>query len=438
MQEILYINTLTEFKLLHIKKFNAIFYEQGGSMVDEKTVLTEVNRQMELIRRGVAEIIPEEELAQKLFRSIKEKRPLRAKLGLDPTAPDIHLGHTVVLNKLRQFQDLGHEVHLIIGDFTGRIGDPSGKSETRKQLSEEEVMANAATYQEQIFKILDREKTFIHFNSSWLMQLKLADVLNLAGKYTVARMLERDDFSKRYREGLPIGIHEFMYPLMQAYDSVELRADVELGGTDQKFNLLVGRNLLREYGQEPQVALTMPILEGTDGVQKMSKSLGNYIGVNEEAYEMFGKTMSIPDELIARYFELLTRVPMNDIQGLQEDMNSGKLNPRDAKIRLAKEIIKIYHNEEEAEKAEEKFRLVFSQRDIPEDIPVITSSEREVWLPKFLHDNSMVNSTSDGRRMIKQGAVKVNGEKYQEENLLLQDTMVLQVGRRKFCRLRLS
>ncbi|WP_155814147.1 tyrosine--tRNA ligase [Syntrophomonas wolfei] len=407
-------------------------------MVDEKTVLTEVNRQMELIRRGVAEIIPEEELAQKLFRSIKEKRPLRAKLGLDPTAPDIHLGHTVVLNKLRQFQDLGHEVHLIIGDFTGRIGDPSGKSETRKQLSEEEVMANAATYQEQIFKILDREKTFIHFNSSWLMQLKLADVLNLAGKYTVARMLERDDFSKRYREGLPIGIHEFMYPLMQAYDSVELRADVELGGTDQKFNLLVGRNLLREYGQEPQVALTMPILEGTDGVQKMSKSLGNYIGVNEEAYEMFGKTMSIPDELIARYFELLTRVPMNDIQGLQEDMNSGKLNPRDAKIRLAKEIIKIYHNEEEAEKAEEKFRLVFSQRDIPEDIPVITSSEREVWLPKFLHDNSMVNSTSDGRRMIKQGAVKVNGEKYQEENLLLQDTMVLQVGRRKFCRLRLS
>lgn len=386
----------------------------------------------------MAEIIPEEELAQKLFRSIKEKRPLRAKLGLDPTAPDIHLGHTVVLNKLRQFQDLGHEVHLIIGDFTGRIGDPSGKSETRKQLSEEEVMANAATYQEQIFKILDREKTFIHFNSSWLMQLKLADVLNLAGKYTVARMLERDDFSKRYREGLPIGIHEFMYPLMQAYDSVELRADVELGGTDQKFNLLVGRNLLREYGQEPQVALTMPILEGTDGVQKMSKSLGNYIGVNEEAYEMFGKTMSIPDELIARYFELLTRVPMNDIQGLQEDMNSGKLNPRDAKIRLAKEIIKIYHNEEEAEKAEEKFRLVFSQRDIPEDIPVITSSEREVWLPKFLHDNSMVNSTSDGRRMIKQGAVKVNGEKYQEENLLLQDTMVLQVGRRKFCRLRLS
>lgn len=407
-------------------------------MVDEKTLLTEVNRQMELIRRGVAEIIPEEELAQKLFRSIKEKRPLRAKLGLDPTAPDIHLGHTVVLNKLRQFQDLGHEVHLIIGDFTGRIGDPSGKSETRKQLSEEEVMANAATYQEQIFKILDREKTFIHFNSSWLMQLKLADVLNLAGKYTVARMLERDDFSKRYREGLPIGIHEFMYPLMQAYDSVELRADVELGGTDQKFNLLVGRNLLREYGLEPQVALTMPILEGTDGVQKMSKSLGNYIGVNEEAYEMFGKTMSIPDELIARYFELLTQVPMSNIMRLQEDMKSGKLNPRDAKICLAKEIIKIYHNEEEAEKAEEKFKLVFSQRDIPEDIPVIDSSEREVWLPKFLHDNSMVNSTSDGRRMIKQGAVKVNGEKYQEENLELQDTMVLQVGRRKFCRLRLS
>ncbi len=406
--------------------------------MDEKTVLAEVNRQMGLIRRGVAEIIPEEELKRKLIRSIKEKRPLRAKLGLDPTAPDIHLGHTVVLNKLRQFQDLGHEVHLIIGDFTGRIGDPSGKSETRKQLSEEEIMHNAATYQEQIFKVLDSNKTFIHFNSSWLMQLKLADVLGLAAKYTVARMLERDDFSKRYHEGLPIGIHEFMYPLMQAYDSVELRADIELGGTDQKFNLLVGRNLLREYGLEPQVALTMPILEGTDGVQKMSKSLGNYIGVNDEAYEMFGKTMSIPDELITRYFELLTQLPMDSIKEMQEDMEADRLNPRDAKMRLAKEIIKIYHNEEDANKAEERFKLVFSQGDIPEDIPVIESSEKEVWLPKFLQDNTLVASTSEGRRMIKQGAIRINGEKYRDEKLLLQDDMVVQVGKRKFCRLRLS
>ncbi|MDD2373158.1 MAG: tyrosine--tRNA ligase, partial [Syntrophomonadaceae bacterium] len=366
---------------------------------------------MQLIRRGVAEIIPEEELKQKFGQSIKEKRPLRVKLGLDPTAPDIHLGHTVVLNKLRQFQDLGHEVHLIIGDFTGRIGDPSGKSETRRQLSEEEVQVNAATYKEQIFKVLDPDKTIIHFNSEWLMPLTLVDVLNLAGKYTVARMLERDDFDKRYKEGLPIGIHEFMYPLMQGYDSVALKADVELGGTDQKFNLLVGRNLLREYGLQPQVALTMPILEGTDGVQKMSKSLGNYIGVNEDAYEMFGKTMSIPDELIIRYFELVTRVEQVEIDKMEKGMQTGALNPRDVKMRLAREIINIYHNEEEALKAQERFQLVFSQRDIPEDIPEAVVSEKELWLPKFLLEHGMVDSTSDGRRMIKQGAVKLNGEK---------------------------
>lgn len=397
-----------------------------------------VNEQVQIIRRGVAEIIPEEELKRKLKKSIKEKRPLKVKLGLDPTAPDIHLGHTVVLNKLRQFQDLGHEVHLIIGDFTARIGDPSGKSETRKQLSEKEIQINASTYQEQIFKVLDAKKTIIHFNSKWLMPLTLEDILNLAGKYTVARMLERDDFDNRYKEGLPIGIHEFMYPLMQGYDSVVLEADVELGGTDQKFNLLVGRNLLKEYGLEPQVTLTMPILEGTDGVQKMSKSLGNYIGVNEDAYEMFGKTMSIPDELIIRYFELVTQVPQAEIDKMEKGMQEGTLNPRDAKARLAREIITIYHNEEEALKAQERFQLVFSKGDIPEDIPETMVTEKELWLPKFLLEQGMVDSTSDGRRMIKQGAVRLDGEKCLVENIEAKNEMVIQVGKRKFIKLLLK
>lgn len=397
---------------------------------------TLIAEQMSLINRGVAEIVPEPELINKLKRSIKDNKPLRIKLGLDPTAPDIHLGHTVVLNKLRQFQDLGHEVHLIIGDFTGRIGDPSGKSETRKQLTEEQVMANAATYQEQIFKVLDKEKTAVYFNSEWLMKLNLVDVLGLAGKYTVARMLERDDFSKRYQEGLPIGIHEFMYPLMQGYDSVVLKADVELGGTDQKFNLLVGRNLQKEYGMEPQIALMMPILEGTDGVQKMSKSLGNYIGINEEPYEMFGKTMSITDDLICRYFELVTRVNMQEIKTMQDNMANGSLNPRDAKIRLAKEIITIYHGSEAARQAEEKFKLVFSQGNIPDDIDEIIVEENEIWLPRFLHENNMVSSTSDGRRMLEQGAVKVNGVKQVEENLQVEDGQVVQVGKRKFIKIR--
>ncbi|SHG48744.1 tyrosyl-tRNA synthetase [Thermosyntropha lipolytica DSM 11003] len=401
----------------------------------EESIKKQVEEQMQLISRGVAEIVPEEELRAKLYKSIKENRPLKVKLGLDPTAPDIHLGHTVVLNKLRQFQDLGHEVHLIIGDFTARIGDPSGKSETRKQLTEEQVRANAATYQEQIFKVLDPAKTIVHYNSEWLMPLKLADVLALASKYTVARMLERDDFHKRYTSNLPISIHEFMYPLMQGYDSVVLKADVELGGTDQKFNLLVGRHLQKEYGFEPQVALMMPILEGTDGVQKMSKSLGNYVGIYEEPYEMFGKLMSIPDELIIRYFELLTRVPMEVINDYRIGMEKGELNPRDVKMKLACEIITMYHNAEEARKAEERFKLVFSKRDIPDDIPEIKVEEDEIWLPKFLYENGMVPSTSEGKRMISQGAVKVDGNKHQSETLLLDRSMVVQVGRRKFIRI---
>lgn len=401
----------------------------------ENSIKAQVEQQMEVIERGVAEIIPREELVKKLERSITENKPLRVKLGLDPTAPDIHLGHTVVLNKLRQFQDLGHEVHLIIGDYTGRIGDPSGKSETRKQLTEAQIMENAKTYQEQIFKVLDSEKTIIHFNSEWLAPLNLAEILALAAKYTVARMLERDDFEKRYKSGLPIGVHEFMYPLMQGYDSVALEADVELGGTDQKFNLLVGRHLLREYGFEPQIALMMPILEGLDGVQKMSKSLGNYIGVHDDAYEMFGKTMSIPDGLICRYFELLTRLPNGEIRNIKQQMDDGKLNPRDAKVRLAKELISIYHNAEEADKAEERFKLVYSQNEIPEDIPVVIVPEKEVWLPKFLYEQKLVSSTSDGRRMIEQGAVKINGQKISEENICLMSEMVVQVGKRKFIKI---
>lgn len=404
----------------------------------EEVVQKQVDSQMDLIRRGVEEIIPEEELKQKLYKSIKNNEPLKIKLGLDPTAPDIHLGHTVVLNKLRQFQDLGHEVQLIIGDYTGRIGDPSGKSETRKPLTEEQIKVNAATYQEQIFKVLDKEKTVIYFNSEWLMKLDLTDALNLAGKYTVARMLERDDFNNRYKEGLPISILEFMYPLLQGYDSVELSTDVELGGTDQKFNLLVGRNLQREYEQEPQIAITMPILEGTDGVQKMSKSLGNYIGVNEDSNEMFGKVMSISDELISRYFELLTRTPIEVITSMVEDMQNGKLNPRDAKVSLAKEIITIYHDEDEAKKAEERFQLVFTRGDIPEDIPVITVDETEVWLPRFLVDQNMIPSTSEGRRLLKQGAVKVDGEKYEKEEITLQEEMVIQIGKRKFIKINIK
>lgn len=404
----------------------------------DKEMQTEVKRQMEIIRRGAAEIIPEEELENKIFKSLRDNRPLRVKLGLDPTAPDIHLGHTVVLNKLRQFQDLGHEIHLIIGDYTGRIGDPSGKSETRKQLSETEIMQNAQTYKEQIFKVLDPVKTIIHFNSEWLSKMNLGDVLALGAKYTVARMLERDDFEKRYKNGLPIGVHEFMYPLMQGYDSVALQADIELGGTDQKFNLLVGRHLLREYGYEPQIALMMPILEGLDGVQKMSKSLGNYIGVNEEPYEMFGKTMSITDELITRYFELVTRVPMSQINQMSAEMKKGTLNPRDAKMMLAREIITTYHSASEALEAEERFKLVFSRKDIPDDIPEIITSEAEVWLPRFLTDHGMVESTSDARRMIKQGAVKLNGEKLGEEQIQLADGQVIQVGKRKFAKIKIK
>ncbi|WP_375804196.1 MULTISPECIES: tyrosine--tRNA ligase [unclassified Carboxydocella] len=410
-----------------------------------REVLADLERQLAEIRRGVAEIVPENELVEKLKKAIATGKPLRVKLGLDPTAPDIHLGHTVVLNKLRTFQDLGHEVIIIIGDFTGRIGDPTGKSETRKQLTEEEVQANARTYQEQIFKILDRARTRVVFNSQWLAPLTFTDVIQLAAKYTVARMLEREDFSKRFKEGAPISIHEFFYPLMQGYDSVALEADVELGGTDQKFNLLMGRHLQKEFGQEPQIALMMPILEGLDGVNKMSKSLGNYIGINEAPEEMYGKTMSIPDELMLRYFELVTRVSLEELAQIKAGLAEGKLHPRDVKMRLAREIVSMYHGPEAARQAEEHFVRVFQQRHLPEEIPVyqLPANELEggtIGLSKLLQLSGLAASNSEARRLIAQGGVKVNEEKVTDPlmRINVQDGLILQVGKRKFARVILA
>ncbi len=403
----------------------------------------EVARQMEIIRRGAAEIISEEELEQKIEFSITNQKPLNVKLGLDPSAPDIHLGHTVVLHKMKQFQDLGHKIIIIIGDFTGRIGDPSGKSETRKQLSEEEILLNAKTYQDQIFKILDQEKTTITFNSEWLAPLNFQQVIELAAKTTVARILERDDFAKRYQENLPLGLHEFFYPLMQAYDSVSLAADVELGGTDQKFNLLMGRTLQREYGQKPQIAITMPILEGLDGVQKMSKSLGNYIGISEDPKEMYGKTMSIADDLMLRYFELVTTITIADLAEMKEGLEQGKIHPRDLKMRLAREIVTFYHSEKAALEAENDFKRVFQKGELPAEIPVYQLDYNEledggIWLPKLLVLTGLLNSTSEARRQVIQGAVKINAEKIIDPKAVIKPEvdMVIQVGKRKYIQIK--
>jgi tyrosyl-tRNA synthetase len=332
-------------------------------------LVKDIDKQLEIIKRGIAEIIPEDELVKKLERSIKEDRPLKVKLGMDPTAPDIHLGHTVVLHKMRQLQELGHDVVLILGDFTGRIGDPSGRSETRRQLTDEEIQRNVATYKDQVGKILDLKRARLVYNSTWLGALSFSDVITLAAKYTVARMLERDDFERRYQEGIPIGIHEFLYPLMQGYDSVVLKADIELGGTDQKFNLMVGRDLQREFDQEPQVAITMPILEGLDGVQKMSKSLGNYIGISEPPKEIYGKTMSITDELIVRYYQLVTPVSNEEVKKIQDALTSGSLHPRDAKMNLARELVTMFYGNEAALDAEKEFVAVFQKGKLPDDLP---------------------------------------------------------------------
>ena len=396
--------------------------------------------QVRQIKHGVSGIINEEDLVKKIERSIKENKPLVVKLGLDPTAPDIHLGHTVPLRKLRLFQQFGHQVVIVIGGFTARIGDPSGKSVTRPPLTKEQVLENAQTYKTQIFKVLDPEKTIVRDNSEWLESMNFADVLRLASSYTVARMMERDDFDKRYKEGRPIGVHEFMYPLMQGQDSVALHADVEFGGTDQTFNLLMGRHLQELAGQEPQVVITMPLLEGLDGVQKMSKSLGNYIGIDEAPKDMYGKAMSIPDELMMRYFMLVTDMTIEDQDDMEERLENGTLHPRDAKMQLAKTIVRLYHGEQAAQEAEDEFKRVFQQHALPTDIPeyAIDTPSEAIFVPQFCTDAGLTASNGEARRSIKAGAFKVNGEKYGEENLVLEDGMIVQVGKRKFIKIKFN
>ena len=385
------------------------------------------------IKRGVDELIPEEELIAKL----KENRPLRIKLGADPTAPDIHLGHTVILNKLRTFQELGHEVTFLIGDFTGMVGDPTGKNTTRPPLTREDVLANAETYKEQVFKILDPVKTKIEFNSSWLSELGAEGMIRLAANQTVARMLERDDFKKRYNEGRPIAIHEFMYPLLQGYDSVAMETDVELGGTDQKFNLLMGRELQKANGQKPQVVLTLPLLVGLDGVKKMSKSAHNYIGIADAPSEMFGKIMSISDDLMWNYYELLSFRPLEEIEQFKKDMANGK-NPRDIKILLAKEIIARFHSEADADAAEQEFINRFQKGAMPDEMPEF-EFEAGIAIGNLLKDAGLVNSTSDAMRMIRQGAAKIDGDKIEDTKLVpAAGTAVYQVGKRKFARVTLK
>ena len=396
--------------------------------------------QLEYLRRGTVEIIEEEELLAKLKRAQETGRPLRVKAGFDPTAPDLHLGHTVLLRKMRHFQDLGHEVYFLIGDFTAMIGDPSGRSETRPPLTKEQVLENAKTYREQVFKILDPEKTKVVFNSEWMARFAAEDFIRLCAKYTVARMLEREDFKKRFESGRPIAIHELIYPLIQAYDSVALKADVELGGTDQRFNLLVGRDIQREYGQEPQVIITVPILEGLDGVQKMSKSLGNYVGITEPPREMFGKLMSISDTLMWRYYELLTDVPLAEITRWKEEVAQGRINPKELKMKLAKEIVARFHSPEAAEKAAAEFEKVFARGGIPDDLPEVAVTAGEIWLPRFLKDQGLVKSTSEGKRLLAQGGVQIDGQKIRQENFLLEAgrDYVFRVGKRRFLRVKVS
>ena len=396
--------------------------------------------QLHIISSGTDRIVPESALLEKL----KRNEPLNIKLGVDPTAPDIHIGHAVPLRKLRQFQDLGHHVTLIIGDGTALIGDPSGRNSTRPQLTSEQVKANAQTYVEQAFKILDPEKTTLVYNSQWLLELKLEDLLVLAGKFTVARILERDDFHNRYTTNQPIAVHEFLYPIMQAYDSVVIKADVEIGGSDQLFNLLAGRELMEKMGMEPQVCLTLPLLEGTDGVQKMSKSYGNYIGVTDEPADMFGKVMSIPDEIMVRYYRLASTVPVDQIDEIERGLADDSLHPNKVKRALARNIVAAYHGEEAAVKAEEQFDLVFKQHEMPDDIPevhveLVPNDEGLVYVAKLLADAGLAQSAGEARRLIDGGGVRINGEALaaKEYNVApgkLQGA-ILQVGKRKFAKL---
>jgi len=397
-----------------------------------------VAEQLKIIRRGATEIIDEKELAGQLEKSIKTGIPLRVKAGFDPTAPDLHLGHTVLLQKMKQFQDLGHEVIFLIGDFTGMIGDPTGKSETRRSLTPEEVKKNARTYLDQVFMILAKDKTTVAYNSEWMGKMTSVDMIGLAAKYTVARMLERDDFQKRLANQLPVSIHELLYPLIQGYDSVALKADVELGGTDQKFNLLVGRDLQRSHGMAPQTVITMPLLEGTDGVQKMSKSLGNSIGVLDPANAMFGKIMSISDDLMWRYYELLSDVSEKDLDQLRSKARNGEMNPKDAKVRLAREIVTRYHSRALADHAVEEFEKVFANKGLPEDIPEAKTWGHDArWICKVLAEHALTESTSAARRLIQQGAVAVNGEKVSDDKLQLQGNQeyLIKVGKKRFLRI---
>ncbi|RMG68857.1 MAG: tyrosine--tRNA ligase [Nitrospirae bacterium] len=391
-------------------------------------------RQLEIIKRGVAEIISEEELLEKL----REGRPLRVKAGFDPTAPDIHLGHTVLIEKMRQFQELGHEVIFLIGDFTGMIGDPSGKNETRPPLTKEEVLENASTYKEQIFKILDPEKTRIEFNSKWMSKMNAEDLIRLASRYTVARMLEREDFKQRFQSQTPISIHEFLYPLIQGYDSVVLEADVELGGTDQRFNLIVGRELQKEYGQKPQCLVMMPLLEGLDGVKKMSKSLGNYIGITEPPKEMFGKIMSISDELMIRYYELLSHISLEEFNRLKKGLADGTVHPKAAKEALAMEIIERFWSKEDALRAKEEFDRVFKQKGLPDEIPVVRYpfDGQEVWLPQILKETGICKSTGEAMRLIKQGGIRVDEERVSDTQArLTKGEHLIRIGKRRFYKL---
>jgi tyrosyl-tRNA synthetase len=399
-----------------------------------------IDEQLSYLRKGTVEIIREAELRAKLEKSAATGKPLRVKLGADPTAPDIHLGHTVVIRKLRAFQDLGHIAIFLIGDFTGLIGDPSGKSTTRPQLTREEINANAETYKQQIFKLLDPEKTVIDFNSRWMDTLGSAGFLRLAGHVTVRQILERDDFQQRLETNRPLALHEVMYPLVMAYDSVALEADVELGGTDQKFNLLMGRNLQREYGQESQVAMITPLLEGTDGVQKMSKSLGNYIGINEPPQEIFGKVMSISDDLMWRYYELCTNLSVGEIATLREAANNGGRNPRDIKVDLAKHIVTDFYSEAEARRAEEEFNAMFRNKQAPDVVDERTLTVGTWKLPKLLVELGLVSSMAEARRMIEQGGVYVDGERRTQTDFEVgitgENAVLVQVGKRRFVKVR--
>lgn len=403
--------------------------------------MVSIDEQMKIIAKGTDEIIEEKELRKKLEKAQKEGRPLTVKLGLDPSAPDIHLGHAVVLRKIRQMQDLGHRAVIIIGDFTGMIGDPTGRSKARVPLSKEQVLENAKTYEEQIFKILDKDKTEVKFNSEWLSKLNFADIIDLASKCTVARMLEREDFQQRFEAHQSISLHEFFYPLMQGYDSIVLESDIELGGTEQRFNILMGRSLQKDYDQESQVAIFMPLLEGTDGVEKMSKSLGNYIGIYEEAEDMYGKVMSIPDDLIIKYFELATDIHPDELECKKDLLEKDKINPRDMKMELAREITSLYHGRDKALKAEEYFKSVVQRKEIPEDMPeFMVPSEMivngSVDMTQLLLEAGLTSSKSEGRRLIQQGGVRINSIQVRDHrDVFIKRNDILQVGKRRFVRL---